>query len=66
MPSVIAHIQGRDYGRIAVALARYTYFGRSIMRTSTITGTDTTVNAEPQVDETTVAGHKIILRHIRH
>lgn len=59
MPAVIAHIQGRDYGCIAVALARYTYFGRNVMRISTIAGADKSY-ARPQV---TAARYKIVSRH---
>ena len=33
------HMNQRDIGRLAVALAKYTYFGEEVMRRSTLTGT---------------------------
>ena len=42
MTSVVAHIANKDYGRIALAFARFTYFGREVMKRSTITGADGT------------------------
>ena len=47
MTSVVMHIANKDYGRIAVALARFTYFGHEVMKKSTITGADGTDMLNP-------------------
>ena len=47
MASVVMHIAKKDYGRIAVALARFTYFGREVMKRSTIMGVDGTDMLNP-------------------
>ena len=46
MPQVWAHIIDGDLGRVAVALAKYSFFGSDIMKKSTVYGARGTVGLD--------------------
>ena len=50
MPQVVTHITQKDYGRVAVALAQFTYYGK-VLKRSTITGQEGTDRLDPVVME---------------